>query len=66
MSTTSQLCLILSEQSLAEESVPLENYVCREVIEDFFFKEKPFSQTRHVIVTVIVVFSTMGSKLSPP
>jgi len=42
-------------------SVPLENYVCREVIEDYFFKDKPFSQRRHVIVTSLVVFTTMAS-----
>jgi sodium-coupled neutral amino acid transporter 11 len=43
-------------------SVPLENYVCREVIEEYFFKDQPFSQRRHVIVTASVVFSTMLSE----
>ncbi len=41
-------------------TIPLENYVCREVIEDYFFKSQPFSQKRHVIVTSLIVFSTMG------
>jgi sodium-coupled neutral amino acid transporter 11 len=42
--------------------VPLENYVCREVIEEYFFKDRPFSQKRHVILTASVVFSTMASE----
>jgi sodium-coupled neutral amino acid transporter 11 len=47
-------------------SVPLENYVCREVIEEYFFKDQPFSQRRHVIVTASVVFSTMLSEALLP
>lgn len=42
--------------------VPLENYVCREVIEDFFFKDKPFSKVRHVAVTSAIVFTSMASE----
>ncbi|CAD6568517.1 MAG: hypothetical protein TREMPRED_004603, partial [Tremellales sp. Tagirdzhanova-0007] len=42
-------------------TIPLENYVCREVIGDCFFKDKPFSQRRHVILTGLIVFTTMGS-----
>ena len=43
-------------------AVPLENYVCREVIEEYFFKDRPFSQRRHVITTAAIVFSTMTSQ----
>lgn len=46
-------------------TVPLENYVCREVIEDYFYKDKPFSKTRHVLVTSGIVFSAMLSELKP-
>lgn len=42
--------------------VPLENYVCREVIEDFFFKDKPFSKVRHVAVTSAIVFTSTASE----
>ncbi|ORY28481.1 transmembrane amino acid transporter protein-domain-containing protein [Naematelia encephala] len=44
-------------------TIPLENYVCREVIEDYFFKDRPFSHRRHVAVTALVVFSTMSISL---
>lgn len=40
-------------------TIPLENYVCREVIEDYFFKGQPFDQTRHVAITSAIVFSAM-------
>lgn len=40
-------------------TIPLENYVCREVIEDAFYKGRPFSQTRHVAVTSGIVFGAM-------
>lgn len=33
-----------------------------QVIEDFFFKEKPFSTIRHVAVTMAIVFSSMASE----
>lgn len=32
------------------------------VVEDFFFKQKPFSLVRHVAVTVAIVFSAMASE----
>ncbi|EIW73705.1 hypothetical protein TREMEDRAFT_67510 [Tremella mesenterica DSM 1558] len=44
-------------------TIPLENYVCREVIEEYFYKDKPFSQTRHVVITFLIVFSTMTISL---
>lgn len=40
-------------------TIPLENYVCREVIEDYFFKDKPYNRTRHVVITSVIVFSAM-------
>ncbi|KAL7423107.1 hypothetical protein Q5752_002406 [Cryptotrichosporon argae] len=40
-------------------TIPLENYVCREVIEDYFFKDRPFSKTRHIVVTSLIVFTAM-------
>jgi sodium-coupled neutral amino acid transporter 11 len=43
-------------------AVPLENYVCREVIDDTFFPNKPFSNRRHVITTTLIVFGSMGSE----
>lgn len=46
---------------MTDNVVPLENYVCREVIEEYFFKDRPFSQRRHVITTACIVFSTMCS-----
>lgn len=45
-------------------TIPLENYVCREVIEDFFFKDKPFSKVRHVAVTSAIVFTSMAISLT--
>ncbi|KAK6908169.1 hypothetical protein I203_102170 [Kwoniella mangroviensis CBS 8507] len=45
-------------------TIPLEVYVCREVVEEYFFKGKPFSQKRHVIITSLVVFTTMGIALT--
>jgi sodium-coupled neutral amino acid transporter 11 len=59
--------------------VPLENYVCREVspdpiesppsdcqvIEDYFYKDRPFSQRRHVVVTSAIVFISMASESRP-
>lgn len=54
------------DEAVAHQIVPLENYVCREVIEEYFFKDRPFSQKRHVIVTACVVFSTMASMSPSP
>lgn len=40
-------------------TIPLENYVCREVLEDCFWRGQPFSRTRHVVSTCAIVFSAM-------
>ncbi|RSH77368.1 uncharacterized protein EHS24_003328 [Apiotrichum porosum] len=40
-------------------TIPLENYVCREVIEDWLYKDKPFNRTRHIVITAAIVFSAM-------
>ncbi len=40
-------------------TIPLENYVCREVLEDCFWRGQPYSRTRHVLSTVAIVFSAM-------
>ncbi|WWC62607.1 uncharacterized protein I303_105204 [Kwoniella dejecticola CBS 10117] len=45
-------------------TIPLEVYVCREVVEEYFFKNKAFDQRRHVIITSLVVFTTMGIALT--
>ncbi|WWC88582.1 uncharacterized protein L201_003494 [Kwoniella dendrophila CBS 6074] len=45
-------------------TIPLEVYVCREVIEEYFFKETQFSQKRHVIITSLTVFGTMAIALT--
>ncbi|WVQ96710.1 hypothetical protein IAU59_003817 [Kwoniella sp. CBS 9459] len=44
-------------------TIPLEVYVCREVVEEYFFKSRPFSQQRHVIITSLTIFSTMAIAL---
>ena len=36
--------------------------MCREVIEDTLFHDKPFSQRRHVVETVLVVFGAMAGE----
>ncbi|BEI84007.1 hypothetical protein CcaverHIS002_0406110 [Cutaneotrichosporon cavernicola] len=40
-------------------TIPLENYVCREVLDDCFWRGKPFSRTRHVVSTCAIVFTAM-------
>lgn len=62
MSTTSTCAGLCLTRTLT--IVPLENYVCREVIEDTFFPNKPFSNRRHIITTTLVVFGSMGSKIT--
>ncbi|WVQ78522.1 hypothetical protein IAT38_000608 [Cryptococcus sp. DSM 104549] len=44
-------------------TIPLEVYVCREVIDECFYKGRPFNQTRHVLVTCSIVFTTMAIAL---
>nr|KIR46652.1 solute carrier family 38 (sodium-coupled neutral amino acid transporter), member 11 [Cryptococcus bacillisporus CA1280] len=45
-------------------TIPLEVFVCREVIEETFYKSKPFGKLRHVIITSAVIFTTMGLALT--
>ena len=40
-------------------TLPLELFVCREVIEQFFFSHEPFSMQRHVFFTSVILFSAM-------
>lgn len=49
---------------LIKISVPLEVFVCREVLEETFYKSKPFSKLRHVIITSAVIFIAMGLALT--
>lgn len=62
MSTTSEFMLYHRRSYIHQISVPLEVFVCREVIEETFYKSKPFSKLRHVIITSAVIFTTMGRK----
>ncbi|KAF9976642.1 hypothetical protein BGZ73_008113 [Actinomortierella ambigua] len=43
---------------------PLENFVCREVIETYYFPDKAFSLKRHVIITVGLVGVSLAIALS--
>ena len=45
-------------------TLPLELFVCREVVEQFFFAHEPFSMQRHVFFTTVIIFSAM-SRTSP-
>ncbi|KFH64853.1 hypothetical protein MVEG_09582 [Podila verticillata NRRL 6337] len=40
-------------------TLPLENFVCREVIETYYFAGQPFSMKRHVIITTGLVGSAL-------
>ncbi|KAG9004984.1 hypothetical protein FRB94_001953 [Tulasnella sp. JGI-2019a] len=40
-------------------TLPLELFVCREVVEQFFFSHEPFSQHRHVLFTTSILFASM-------
>ncbi|OWZ57491.1 solute carrier family 38 (sodium-coupled neutral amino acid transporter), member 11 [Cryptococcus neoformans] len=45
-------------------TIPLEVFVCREVLEETFYKSKPFSKLRHVIITSAVIFIAMALALT--
>ena len=46
-------------------TLPLEAFVCREVVEAFFWQDQPFNQTRHVVITTALVFNALiGSSIS--
>ncbi|XP_006461096.1 hypothetical protein AGABI2DRAFT_221574 [Agaricus bisporus var. bisporus H97] len=40
-------------------TLPLELFVCREVIEQFFFSHETFNLQRHVFFTTVILFSSM-------
>ncbi|KAM6502281.1 Transmembrane amino acid transporter domain containing protein [Amanita muscaria] len=40
-------------------TLPLELFVCREVIEQTFFSDKTFNMRRHIFFTTTILFSTM-------
>ncbi|KAJ3520402.1 hypothetical protein NMY22_g12774 [Coprinellus aureogranulatus] len=40
-------------------TLPLELFVCREVIEDYFFSHETFSPQRHLFFTTSILFSSM-------
>ncbi|KAI0305607.1 amino acid transporter [Multifurca ochricompacta] len=40
-------------------TLPLELFVCREVIEQYFFSHETFSMQRHVFFTTVILFSSM-------
>ncbi|QRV79525.1 Transmembrane amino acid transporter protein [Ceratobasidium sp. AG-Ba] len=40
-------------------TTPMELMVCREVIEEYFFAHEVFDQTRHVLFTTSILFSSM-------
>lgn len=42
-------------------TLPLELFVCREVIEQYFFSHEAFSMQRHVFFTTVILFSSMLS-----
>ena len=46
-------------------TLPLELFVCREVIEQYFFEDEPFHMQRHVFFTTAILCSSMISASSP-
>lgn len=40
-------------------TLPLELFVCREVIEDYFFSHESFNLQRHFFFTTVILFSSM-------
>ena len=45
-------------------TLPLELFVCREVIEQYFFEDEPFHMQRHVFFTTAILCSSMISASS--
>ncbi|RXW21638.1 hypothetical protein EST38_g4207 [Candolleomyces aberdarensis] len=41
-------------------TLPLELFVCREVIEDYFFSHESFNPQRHLFFTTVILFSSMS------
>lgn len=44
-------------------TLPLEIFVCREVILNYFYPNAEFNQTRHALTTTVLVFSAMSVSL---
>lgn len=44
-------------------TLPLEAFVCREVLENYYYLTSPFSSRRHFILTSTLVFSAMSLSL---
>ncbi|KAK0504605.1 amino acid transporter [Armillaria luteobubalina] len=40
-------------------TLPLELFVCREVVEQYFFSHEPFNQQRHIFFTTTILFASM-------
>jgi len=40
-------------------TLPLELFVCREVIEQYFFEHEQFDYHRHIIITTVIMFGAM-------
>ncbi|KAI0675096.1 amino acid transporter [Trametes maxima] len=40
-------------------TLPLELFVCREVIDQYFFENEPFNMQRHIFFTTALIFSSM-------
>ncbi|KIM26967.1 hypothetical protein M408DRAFT_175835 [Serendipita vermifera MAFF 305830] len=40
-------------------TLPLELFVCREVIEQYFFANEQWNKTRHIILTTVILFGSM-------
>ena len=47
-------------------TLPLELFVCREVIEQYFFENEPFHMQRHVFFTTAILCSSMLSASPAP
>ena len=43
-------------------TLPLELFVCREVLEQYFFPHESFNPQRHLLFTTSILFSSMFSK----
>lgn len=46
-------------------TLPLELFVCREVVEQFFFSHETFNMQRHIFFTSVILFASMfGTSLA--
>ena len=44
-------------------TLPLECFVCREVMNNYFYPEKPYSWSRHLIFSTALIFGAVGISL---